>query len=503
MVGSFSSIPGNCQNTADPKFSASFEPIYVPVPQGLLVNIGSINLGEATQLGNGSIVLHIQAEEPLEEIQLTAFINEKEPEVLASLKNASGDVTLDFERNLLSEFTKLHVSIKVNSNHNLKDRIQVRPISISSNSKNYPIHSKRQLPALRIAKPLRTFGDDGINSFRIPGLVTSTKGTLLAVYDIRRNSSRDLQGDIDVGLNRSFDGGITWEPMQVIMDMGEWGELPESENGIGDPAILVDHQTGHIWVAALWMHGKPGKMAWNSSGPGMTPKETGQFVLVKSEDDGATWSEPMIITEQIKNPEWNLFFNGPGKGITLQDGTLVFPAQYKDKDQMPHSTIVFSKDKGKSWQVGTGAKSNTTEAQVVELQDGSLMLNMRDNRGGSRSVAVTKDLGASWTEHSTSRSALPEPVCMASLIENRFDPSMLLFSNPATEKERKNITIKASLDNGNSWPSQHHLLLDEGTGWGYSCLTMINKEEVGILYESSVANMTFQIIPLKDILGAQ
>lgn len=501
IVGTFSSILGNCQNTSDSKFIASFDPVYVPVPQGLFVNIGSINLGEATQLENGSIVLTILAEEPLEEIQLTAFINEKETEVLASREDVSGDVTLNFKPSRLSEFTKLHISIKVNSNHNLRDRIQVTPKSLSLDSKSYPIKVERQLPALRIATPLRTFGDDGINSFRIPGLVTSTKGTLLAVYDIRRNSSRDLQGDIDVGLNRSLDGGKTWEPMQVIMDMGKWGGLPETENGIGDPAILIDHETGHIWVAALWLHGKPGEMAWNSSRPGMSPKETGQFVLVKSEDDGATWSEPMVITDQIKNPEWNLFFNGPGKGITMKDGTLVFPAQYKDKDQMPHSTIIYSKDKGKSWHVGTGAKSNTTEAQVVELQDGSLMLNMRDNRGGSRSVSVTKDFGASWTEHSTSRSALPEPVCMASIIENRFDPSMLLFSNPATEKGRKNITIKASLNNGDSWPSQHHLLLDEGTGWGYSCLTMINEEEVGILYESSVANMTFQIIPLKEILG--
>ncbi|MDP3470946.1 MAG: sialidase family protein [Algoriphagus sp.] len=501
IVGTFSSILGNCQNTSNSKVSASFEPIYVPVPQGLFVTIGTINLGEATQLENGNIVLTIQAEEPLEELQLTGFINEKETEVLASLKDVSGDVSLNFKSSLLSEFTKLHVLIKVHSTHNLKDRIQVTPKFLSFDSKSYPIELERQIPALRIATPLRTFGDDGINSFRIPGLVTSTKGTLLAVYDIRRNTSRDLQGDIDVGLSRSVDGGKTWEPMQVIMDMGKWGGLPEIENGIGDPAILVDHETGHIWVAALWMHGKPGEMAWNSSRPGMSPKETGQFVLVKSEDDGVTWSEPMVITDQIKKPEWNLFFNGPGKGITMKNGTLVFPAQYKDKDQMPHSTIIYSKDKGKSWHVGTGAKSNTTEAQVVELQDGSLMLNMRDNRGGSRSVSVTKDFGTSWTEHSTSRSALPEPVCMASIIENQYNPTMLLFSNPATEKGRKNITIKASLDNGKSWPSQHHVLLDEGTGWGYSCLTMINEEEVGILYESSVANMTFQIIPLKEILG--
>src|SRR5690554_7187219 len=125
-------------------------------------------------------------------------------------------------------------------------------------------------------------------------------------------------------------------------------------------------------VVALWAHGKPGQMLWNSSEAGMTPEETGQLMLVKSEDDGVTWSRPINITSQIKDPKWKLMFNGPGKGITMKDGTLVFAGQYKDENDMPHSTIIYSKDKGETWEIGTGAKSNTTEAQVVELNDGSL-----------------------------------------------------------------------------------------------------------------------------------
>lgn len=88
--------------------------------------------------------------------------------------------------------------------------------------------------------------------------------------------------------------------------------------------------------------GFPGTHAWNSSKSGMTPEETGQFVLVKSEDDGLTWSEPINITSQIKNPKWRLFFNGPGMGISMKNGTLVFPAQYRDQKGVPHSTIVYS-----------------------------------------------------------------------------------------------------------------------------------------------------------------
>ena len=130
---------------------------------------------------------------------------------------------------------------------------------------------------------------------------------------------------------------------------------------------------------------------------------------------------------------------------------------------------------------------------------------MRDTRGVSRAVAVTKDMGETWTEHPSSRKALPEPVCMASLLhvkaqDNVLGKDVLLFSNPNTTKGRHHITIKASLDGGLTWLPEHQVLLDEEDGWGYSCLTMIDRETVGILYESSVAHMTFQAVKLKDIV---
>src|SRR5690606_14202146 len=187
---------------------------------------------------------------------------------------------------------------------------------------------------------------------------------------------------------------------------GTYGGLPQDENGIGDPAVLVDKHPGTSWVSALWVHGKKDKRAWWASKEGMTPEQTGQLMLINSEDDGKTWSKPINITKQIKDPSWKLFFNGPGNGITMKDGTLVFAAQYKGEKAIPHSTIVYSKDAGENWHVGTGAKSETTEAQVVELSDGILMLNMRDDRNrknrkdsiNGRSIAITKDLGKTWTE---------------------------------------------------------------------------------------------------------
>ena len=357
----------------------------------------------------------------------------------------------------------------------------------------------------RMAIGVRHAGDDGSAAFRIPGLVTTNKGTLLGVYDVRYNSSVDLQEYVDVGLSRSTDGGKTWEKMRLPLSFGEYGGLPKAQNGVGDPSILVDTKTNTVWIVAAWTHGMGNQRAWWSSHPGTDMNHTAQLMMVKSTDDGKTWSEPINITEQVKDPSWYFLLQGPGRGITMSDGTLVFPTQFIDSTRIPNAGIMYSKDQGKTWKMHNMARTNTTEAQVVEIEPGVLMLNMRDNRGGSRAVSITKDLGKSWTEHASSRKALNEPVCMASLLnvkalDNVLNKDILLFSNPNTVKGRDHITIKASLDKGLTWLPEHQLLLDEGPGWGYSCLTMIDKETIGILYESSVAHMTFQAVKLTDII---
>lgn len=357
----------------------------------------------------------------------------------------------------------------------------------------------------RMGVGVRHAGDDGSAAFRIPGLATTNKGTLLGVYDVRYNNSVDLQEHVDVGLSRSIDGGQTWEKMRLPLAFGEYDGLPAAQNGVGDPSILVDTQTNTAWVVAAWTHGMGNKRAWWSSHQGMDLNHTAQLVLSKSEDDGQTWSAPINITEQVKDPSWYFLLQGPGRGITMSDGTLVFPIQFIDSTRVPNAGIMYSKDRGTTWHLHNYARTNTTEAQVAEVTPGVLMLNMRDNRGGSRAVATTTDLGKTWTDHVSSRKALQESVCMASLIsvkakDNALNKDILLFSNPNTTKGRHSITIKASLDGGVTWLTEHQLLLDEGDNWGYSCLTMIDKETIGILYESSVAHMTFQAIKLKDLV---
>lgn len=371
-------------------------------------------------------------------------------------------------------------------------------------SNGHSVRLNADLSKQRLGVALRKGGDDNVHTYRIPGLATSNEGTLIAVYDVRRRSGGDLPGDIDVGMSRSTDGGHTWEPMKVIMDMGD--DPAWRYDGIGDPAVLVDKTTGTIWVAATWSHGN---RSWRGSGPGMKPEETGQLMLVRSDDDGVTWSKPINITAQVKKPEWCFVLQGPGKGITMRDGTIVFAAQYQDppeKRRLPHSTIIYSKDHGTTWQVGAGAFDDTTEAQVVEVEPGVLMLNCRYNRKSARVVMTTRDMGRTWQRHPTSERALIEPgACMASLIDVDRESGVeaggwLLFSNPNSTRGRRRITIKASADRGLTWPEENQLLLDEENSAGYSCLTMIDDETVGILYEGSQAHMTFQRIPLREII---
>ncbi len=439
----------------------------------------------------------------------------------ASSVPVAGKVVFDGTLELSGSSHSLCFDITLKPEADLLTRFGIAEIELSFKNYKALMVKPSESYVHRTALVLRAAGQDSCDTYRIPGLVTTGKGTLIAVYDNRYNNSKDLQEDIDIGMSRSNDGGQTWEPMRVIMDMGEYGGRSQRLNGIGDPCVLYDHINQTLWVAALWMSGSaPDQMLWWASKPGMTPEESGQFILVKSTDDGLTWSEPINITRQIKDPSWQLLLQGPGRGITTTHGTLVFPAQFKADigekalDGGPytcHSTVVTSTDGGNSWQIGTGAKSNTTEAQVVELADGRLMLNMRDDRNrrdkgetNGRAVATSTDLGKSWEVHPSSNGALPEPNCMASIISadvtiDGIKKQVLFFSNPNNREARTNMTIKASLDGGLSWPAEYQVEINAEGGYGYSCMTMVDENTVGILYEGTKA-LFFQKIPVKEIV---
>jgi sialidase-1 len=453
-----------------------------------------------------------------------------ETKAIGTIMCAGKKTTLDVDFPVKTDTMVCWVSLKLKNDIDLSHRFHItcREIVTDVGKVNIPV-----LPSsggLRAGVAVRQHNQDGVHTSRIPGLASSVKGTLLAIYDARWEMSRDLQGDIDIALNRSTDGGRTWQPMQIVLDMKEWGNLPEKYNGVSDACILVDENNGDIYIAGLWMYGvldrETGKWVsgmtqdstrwihqWQAKGsqPGLDVKETSQFLITKSSDDGLTWSEPVNITRQIKRKEWWLYAPAPGNGITLADGTLLFPTQGRDKNGVAFSNITYSKDGGKTWITSNPAHTNTTECAAVQLSDGSVMLNMRDNRNrnntevNGRTIAVTNDLGVTWTEHPTSRKALIEPTCMASIYKHVFThngkkQSILLFTNPASHSSRDHITLKVSFDDGNTWPEKKQILLDEYRGRGYSCITSIDENRIGILYESSQADMVFQQILLEEII---
>jgi sialidase-1 len=389
----------------------------------------------------------------------------------------------------------------------------------------------QQIIQQRIGMALRQHNQDSVHTYRIPGLATAKDGSLLAVYDVRRESGRDLQGNIDIGVSRSIDGGNTWLPMQIAIDMEQWGGLPEKFNGVSDANILVDKNTGTIFIAGLWMHGvlndqgkwieglteesKDWNHQWKSKGsqPGFDIKQTAQFLIVKSEDNGKSWSKPVNVTRQCKKEDWWLWAPAPGAGITLWDGTLVFPTQGRDKTGKAFSNITYSKDGGNTWHTSNrAARESTTENMAVELSDGAIMLNMRCSKNktdtgdtNGRVIAITRNLGADWTEHPTSRGALHEPVCMASIIRHDYlvkgqQKSILLFANPDSKTLRHHMTVKVSYDEGLTWPDNKKILLDEWKSRGYSCLTSIDADTIGIVYESSQSDLVFQKVKLTELL---
>lgn len=361
----------------------------------------------------------------------------------------------------------------------------------------------------RIGVALRRHKDDGVHTYRIPALTATPKGTLLCVYDMRRRMGRDLQEDIDIGLSRSTNGGATWEPVRVIMDMGQYGGLPQEQNGCSDPGIIVDRQTGEIFCFAVWMNGKPGKHQWNDDGsePGFEIGKAAQFMLVRSKDDGLTWSTPENLTRRLKDESWWLLAPSPQSGVCLSDGTLVMPVQGRTGREplATFATLMISRDHGQTWTVGKPGFTGGNECQAAQLGDGSIMLNVRNDHERFRAVAVTKDLGQTWRPHPTSRNTLIEPNCNGSLL--RFDyerdgeqKHVLLFANPHSQQGRTHQTVQVSFDDGLTWPDSHHWLLDEGRGAGYPSLTRVDREHVGIVYEGSQSHLVFEKLAIVDLL---
>ena len=348
-------------------------------------------------------------------------------------------------------------------------------------------------------EPFRTVvfrsGTAGYHTFRIPSLITTHKGTLLAFSEGRKAGGGD-HGDIDLVLKRSTDNGTTWSDMQIVYEEGG-----EKKVTIGNPCPVIDEATGTIWLTFC--------------------RDNQDVLVTHSQDDGATWAKPRDISSDVTKPAWTWVATGPGIGIQLRIGKhksrLVIPCDHgvpMGGKRVMISHVFYSDDAGKSWQLGGSLDIHTDECQVVELNDGTLMINARNywgrngNRpewGHQRAISTSKDGGATWSKLMFDKHLI-EPICQASFI--RYDqtgdhgPNLLLFSNPASTTSRSQMTVRVSRDDGKSWPTSR--LLHQGPA-AYSCLAVLADGPIGCLFEagdkSAYETLTFTRFSLEWLQG--
>jgi sialidase-1 len=315
-------------------------------------------------------------------------------------------------------------------------------------------------------------GEGGYQAYRIPSVIATTKGTLLAFAEARRTGAGDA-GDIDLVLKRSHDHGDSWSRMQVVGDNGP--------NTFGNPCAVVDRNTGTVLLLTTQNRGtdREKDIIAGTSGASRT------VWAMKSEDDGVTWSAPVEITTSLKRPDWTWYATGPGIGIQTTSGRLVIPANHAEAGTGVHrSHLFFSDDGGRSWRLGASSEAGTNESQVVELT-GRLMVNMRNHPAkleNFRMVATSADGGETLSVAYPDR-ALIEPPAQASILRmtsaKAEDRNRLLFANPASTK-RERLTARLSYDEGRSWPVAR--VIHEGPA-AYSSLVAIPPMSIGLLFE--------------------
>lgn len=356
--------------------------------------------------------------------------------------------------------------------------------------------------------PVFVSGEGGYHTYRIPSLLVTPKGALLAFCEGRRKSRAD-SGDIDLLLRRSGDGGRTWGETQVVWDDGP--------NTCGNPCPVVDER-GRIHLLLTHNFGEDHEREIKAG----TGRGTRTVWACRSDDDGVTWTKPQEITKDVKRPEWAWYATGPGVGIRLAHdphaGRLVVPCDHSDHD--PNGTrkdveseygshVIYSDDQGETWKIGGAIAPKMNECQVAELAEppGGLLLDMRSYRSRAcRAQSISTDGGLTWTEP-RDVPELPEPVCQASLIRHSWPsgdmPGLLLFSNPADLKQRINMTFRASRDDGRTWSAG--LTLNAGRS-AYSCLAALPDGAAGCLYERGEGDpyeaIVFARVPA-DVLAAE
>ncbi|MET2986513.1 sialidase family protein [Aureibaculum conchae] len=305
---------------------------------------------------------------------------------------------------------------------------------------------------------------DSVNCYRIPALVTAPNGDLIAAIDERVPSCGDLKWskEINIVIRRSTDNGKTWSGIERVID------FPYGQSA-SDPSMIVDNITNEIFMFYNFMD---------------LDKELNVYYLhvTKSSDNGKTWSEPEDITLQIAKPEWHNDFKfiTSGRGIQTKDGRLLHCMVNLDSGMH----VFGSDDHGKTWFFIDSPLKPANESKIIELVDGTLMVNARvNNKEGMRYVHTSTDNGNTWTTRA--QTDLIDPACNASIIrytsiEDGYKKNRLLFSNASSKDKRENMTVKISYDEGKTWSKGKTIYPGSSA---YSTLTVLKNGDIGLLFE--------------------
>jgi sialidase-1 len=315
-------------------------------------------------------------------------------------------------------------------------------------------------------------GQGGYQTYRIPAVVVSTKGTVLAFCEGRKYGAGDA-GEIDLLLRRSTDGGKTFSKQQVV-----WHDRG---NTCGNPCPVVDRTTGAVLL--LMTHNLGEDAEWKILD--LKSKGTRTVWISKSVDDGLSWSQPVDITRSTKDPHWAWYATGPGAGVQLASGRLLVPCDHSDpRTRTFHSHVIYSDEHGENWRLGGRTGPGANECEAVELAGGALLLNSRNAGGkGCRAISLSRDQGLSWSKLSYDKT-LVEPTCQGSI--RRYataagdGKSRILFSNPAHKNQRVGLTVRLSYDECRTWPVRKVLYAGPAA---YSCLAEAADGTILDLYE--------------------
>ena len=331
------------------------------------------------------------------------------------------------------------------------------------------------------------------DNYRIPAITTAPNGDLLVAYDERPkdngNQGSDAPNPNHIVQLRSTDGGKTWSAPTYIHQGTETGK----KVGYSDPSYVVDHQTGTIFN----FHVKSYDQGWGGSRAGTDPEDRNVIhaEVSSSTDNGWTWTHRTITADITKDNPWVSRFAASGQGIQIHHGThagrLVQQYTIKTAGGAVQAVSVYSDDHGATWQAGSPVGTGMDENKVVELSDGSLMLNSRASDGsGFRKVATSTDGGQTWSE-SVSDTSLPDSVDNAQIIR--------AFPNAAPDDPRAKVLLLSHSPNPRPWSRDRGTIsmsCDDGASWatgkvfhepfvGYTTIAVQSDGSIGLLSEDA------------------